>query len=736
MPKGKFMPAKSATTPKAHQPRRNTESLIAESYLLRLDLDPYSERNFPPLLSAAQHWRDALVAICHAPKDTVIRFHGRDHIFIWPLDMKLAQNGETETVGARYAKQGTQIVSRAEEEDDYSISAQIILAPEDEPDQFIRVTYRIYRNLLWEDGAPLYFLECSGNPTTVLAGNNVLPITTRDRKTGADEPIPSSAWRPMLTVNRVLFELLATLNDTLNVHSINKYFDFREDTEIKRGDFELVRTQFCCYLPTPDVQKFLQLLTLLYTPLITEDEGVINLAEHLGLKVKHFTDKKHRITGIQFQWRHGKKLVTSLVFYDKRKRVAQMRQGKTLSEEEIDLVRENVRFDITLHKRGIEQFIGSAQKTLAEKRLTTPSLLENLPAKAFLDGKPKPTLWWFERAVIVHSSSVSDGKVTRKSLANWLVARALGDMLRLTSIVKCTPAALHAFANRDEPVVKAWRQADKFEAGSWAKHIVEISGLEKTAVYEHRKRLLKAHGIDIAIPYPFYRDMQHHGPKSLTAPEIREAMNQALGKITGKQEVWRLLQQGITNFFDQLVEVVGVTVSSPPTHLPMKVVGKIPTGKAPARATAVPASKSAAKKGAAIALSGTKEAKPAAAEAQEIKAIIQSIGMPKNWKSGKPTLPVGIDRRSSKEVLMAAHKTAQKLLRHNLPDKVFDYLVLRIEELEGLIERRKRIANSAKVTRGENKVAARRKRLGEPRPNPLVKQPAGHQKPQKSKAEK
>jgi hypothetical protein len=76
------MPAKSATTPKARLPRKNAESLIAESYLLRLDLDPYSERNFPPLLSAAQHWRDALVAICHAPKDAVIRFHGRDHIFI------------------------------------------------------------------------------------------------------------------------------------------------------------------------------------------------------------------------------------------------------------------------------------------------------------------------------------------------------------------------------------------------------------------------------------------------------------------------------------------------------------------------------------------------------------------------------------------------------------------------------------------------------------------------------
>ena len=64
-------------------------------------------------------------------------------------------------------------------------------------------------------------------------------------------------------------------------------------------------------------------------------------------------DDARRITGIQFQWRHGTKLGASLVFYDKRKRVAQMRQGKTLGPNEKSLVLENVRFDITLHKRGI-----------------------------------------------------------------------------------------------------------------------------------------------------------------------------------------------------------------------------------------------------------------------------------------------------------------------------------------------------------------------------------------------
>jgi hypothetical protein len=736
------MPSKNAVAPKHAQLEKNAESLIAESYLLRLDLDP-SEILDPRLMPTdSDSICGALKAICAAPRDTVIRFRGRDHIFIWPHDMK--------------PKQGTQIFSAADGVLDRSVHAQIVIAPQDKPTQHIRVTYRLYKNTMWEAGKAAYFLECQGNPTTIFAGNNVVPITTEDRKTGAIEPLPSSSRRSMLMVNRAPFELLKALDRAITGEKAT--YDPARTNAIQRGEFELVRTQFCCYLPTPNVQRFLQLLTVLYAPLVTEAEGMINLAEHLGLKVKHFTDTKHRITGIQFQWRHGKKLVTSLVFYDKRKRLAQMRQGKTLSEEEIDLVHENVRFDITLHKRGIEQFVGGARRELAKKRVSAPTFLDDLPAKAFLEGKPRPTMWWFEKAVVVYSTSPSEGQPERTSFADWLVSTALGDMLRLTSLVKCTPAALHVFAELDEPVVKAWRQADKFEAGSWAKQIIETSGLEKTTVYGHRKRLLTAYGIDIAIPYPFYRDMVHHGPKSLTTPENREAMNQALGKTADKQEVWRLLQQDVTNFFTQLVEVVGATVSSRPTHLPMKVIGPkkvigkisdapvaVPSGQAPARAPtkvglplSVSGSKSrSAKEGVATrALKGAREATATAAEAQANKVSIQSIGMPKGWNARKSTLPEGIDRQSSKAKLLAAWRAARKLSRQKLPDRVSSYLSYRIDELERLIERRKGITKQQVTTRAENKADARLKRMGGPLPRLPAKRPANPPKPDKPKGKK
>ena len=149
--------SRNATKPrKPGKAKKQAESLIAEPYVLRVNLDVQNESEIQPLLSAAEHWRDALVAICHSPEDTIIRFHGSDYIFIWPPKMK--------------PKHGTQILSVGVGDDDYSVFAQIVMAPKKSLNQWIRVTYRLYRNAVRKVGAPEYFLECSGNPTTMLGG--------------------------------------------------------------------------------------------------------------------------------------------------------------------------------------------------------------------------------------------------------------------------------------------------------------------------------------------------------------------------------------------------------------------------------------------------------------------------------------------------------------------------------------------------------------------------------------
>jgi hypothetical protein len=60
--------------------------------------------------------------------------------------------------------------------------------------------------------------------------------------------------------------------------------------------------------------------------------------------------------------RHGKKTLFSFCFYDKRKRVADMRQGKSLLPAEAATIRENVRFDITAHGLGIVAIIKAARQ--------------------------------------------------------------------------------------------------------------------------------------------------------------------------------------------------------------------------------------------------------------------------------------------------------------------------------------------------------------------------------------
>jgi len=388
----------------------------------------------------------------------------------------------------------------------------------------------------------------------------------------------------MHRVHRVHFEVLETLN-AATTGTTEPVFGADTLDAIKRGDFEIIRVQHCCYLPTADVARFLQLICLLYAQPVYDAERITNLAEHLGLKVKTYTGKNNRVTGVMLQKLHGKKVVASLVFYDKKRRVAQMRQGETLHPDEVDIVAKNVRFDMTLHGRGVEQIVGAARKDLAKRREVAPGLLSNAVTPEFFDNK-STTMASFEDAVTVLSHPRGGGVARRQSFAPWLVRKCLHDFLRLGAVVKCTPAKLHAFTELDDPVVKAWYEIGqaqkaprkKSDAEGWAAPIIERSKLKKSAIYDGRKRLLDEHDIDIAIPYKFYADLEHHGPKSLIDAERREALNRALSKSADKNEVFRLLQEGIDNFFDQLVNVVGKTVSSPPTKLPLKEAGKLWTG--------------------------------------------------------------------------------------------------------------------------------------------------------------
>jgi len=123
-------------------------------------------------------------------------------------------------------------------------------------------------------------LQATFNPTTVLAGNNVHPVTLADPETGEFRAFPSSDLKVMARINRLGFDLLEELHQQVT-QSKALLFDPSTRSSIRDGDIHLVRAQWCAYLPTPDVPSFLQTVGLMYDHAIAEGKGIIRIAKLL-----------------------------------------------------------------------------------------------------------------------------------------------------------------------------------------------------------------------------------------------------------------------------------------------------------------------------------------------------------------------------------------------------------------------------------------------------------------------
>ena len=59
----------------------------------------------------------------------------------------------------------------------------------------------------------------------------------------------------------------------------------------------------------------------------------------------------------------------------------------------------------------------------------------------------------------------------------------------------------------EDPVVDAWRKIEWMDDTKLMSELIKHSGLKCAAVYKRRRSLLDRFGIDILVPYGFYRDM-------------------------------------------------------------------------------------------------------------------------------------------------------------------------------------------------------------------------------------
>jgi hypothetical protein len=307
---------------------------------------------------------------------------------------------------------------------DGGLVVQIVLASVECPAQRIRLGYKLV-SAVGVDGEAGW-LTADLNPTTALAGNNVHPATIADVETGEVTAFPSSDPRVMAQVYRLGFNLLEDLHQQTN-RSGTALFDDATRQKIREGDIHLVRAQWCAYFQTTDVSRFLQLIGVLYGHTIASGKTLVQIADHLGLSAEIFTDAAS-VNGVLLRKKHGEKQVLSVCFYDKRRRVADMRQGKSLLPAEMETVRDNVRFDITAHSLGIVAIAKEARRHL-RALIKQGSRLGEEWRERFLDAEVKPTVWWLEKAVFVLAHRVRHGRLCRGSFAEWLLPHVIETVL-------------------------------------------------------------------------------------------------------------------------------------------------------------------------------------------------------------------------------------------------------------------------------------------------------------------
>jgi len=443
--------------------------------------------------------------------------------------------------------------------------ANIVLSRSDEPAQQVHLAFTLAKSRT----DSRCWLTAEFNPTTILAGNNLYPATIADSETGELYDWSSSVPKVLKRMLRLGFEILEQFHQHSNLGAA--LFSINARQVIECGDIHVVRAQWASYLPTPDVPRFLQLMTIINAQTIAQGSGVIKLATHLGFEFEYFTDPEgNEVTGVLHIKRHGKKPVYSATFYNKVRRVAQMRQGKTLTRAELDTVHGHVRFDITAHSEGVLALVAAARQNLKRLMKRDPhAFTNNRWLEEFQNGDAQPTVWWLERAIFVLSHFFDDQALVRRSFGKWLIPHVLNKILRLKIIASFTSEAYHKLGQLDDRVAAAWRSIETPEAENWADELAAISGRSKATVHNRRNKWLEEFNIDISLPHAFYRDLLFFGPNSLTSPEARSALTASVRDGDGEASI-QILQEAAKDFDRQRRKIVGATVNSLPHIMPVK----------------------------------------------------------------------------------------------------------------------------------------------------------------------
>ena len=325
-----------------------------------------------------------------------------------------------------------------------------------------------------------------------------------------------------------------------------------------------------------DVPTFLQVGGALYGHSISNGKALIQAANYVGLSFDLYPKAKiEPVCGVMLIKKHGKKSVFSLVFYDKRKRIAQMKQGKSLLPAEATTIRDNVRFDITAHSLGIEAIVKAAQarlKRLSEHGVRFP---DEAWAQSFRREEIKPTARLLQGAIFILSHRIEDGVLVRRSFATWLVPQMIRRVLALNILARFRRDNFLRLVALEDPVAVAWRSDETVKVGAWAKRLAKLAECSEATVYSRRDAWLKEYGIDIRMPHAWYRDVLYFGSASLTRPQDRSAYLVAVKNRRGAEAI-QLSEAAARNFDWARTAIIGKAINSPCHPMEIKVARKTP----------------------------------------------------------------------------------------------------------------------------------------------------------------
>jgi hypothetical protein len=440
---------------------------------------------------------------------------------------------------------------------------QVVLAWADQPRVRVRVAVKL---VVAKDGRRAW-LTVDFNPTTLTVGSNVHPAAFLDPPTGVAHLWPSSSWPAMTRAFRLGFAFLEAMSEP------EPLFDAATKRVIARGDFHLVRVQYAATKAVTDVTDFLQVSTVIYEQTIARGRGIINNARHLGLRFKpyaHPDPDEDRLSGLTLQKYHGTKPHVSVSFYDKLVRLQQMHQEGTLSLVEAQTVDQSVREDITAHSSFVLTIVAAAREKLANMDEADRQFFDFLSPDQFLQGTPRSTVWWLQRAIYLLSHQRWRGRWVRYSFATWLVPFVEKEVLHLDVVAGITTRGYHSMLALNDPVADAWRSDPTPGAGNWAGRLAKVAGCKRSTVYNRRDEWREKYGIDIAFPLQMYSDILWFGHNSLARPDSITALMVAVDQEDGDEAV-RLHAEALADFERKRVKIVNPALVRRPRAMELKL---------------------------------------------------------------------------------------------------------------------------------------------------------------------